>query len=83
MLGSLFAVNCQEYFASFYLCRGIESHDSMEPLHRCCCSLEPTQLILLFATAILGLLVLAFFVFFARYFSLWLQAYMSNANVSI
>ena len=44
--------------------------------------MQPTQMILLFAAALVGLLVLAFLIFFARYFSLWLQAYMSNARVS-
>ena len=44
--------------------------------------IEPMQMVLLFAIAFAGLLVLAFLVFFARYFSLWLQAYMSNARVS-
>ncbi len=45
-------------------------------------AMEPMQMILLFAAALVGLLVLAFLIFFARYFSLWLQAYMSNARVS-
>ena len=44
--------------------------------------MEPMQMILLFAAVLVGLLVLAFLIFFARYFSLWLQAYMSNARVS-
>ncbi|NOZ39328.1 MAG: flotillin-like protein FloA [Planctomycetes bacterium] len=44
--------------------------------------LEPMQMVLLFAAALVGLLVLGFLLFFARYFSLWLQAYMSNARVS-
>jgi len=44
-------------------------------------ALEPAQMILLFAAAIIGLFVIACLVFFARYFSLWLQAYMSNAKV--
>ncbi|NOY29618.1 MAG: flotillin-like protein FloA [Planctomycetes bacterium] len=42
---------------------------------------ETTEMLLLGLFAFLGLLVLVFFVFFARYFSLWLQAYMSNARI--
>ena len=45
-------------------------------------ALEPAQLALLAVAAFVALLVLSFFIFFARYFSLWLQAYMSNAKVS-
>ena len=44
--------------------------------------MQPTQMVLLFAAGLVGLLVVAFLIFFARYFSLWLQAYMSNARVS-
>ena len=45
-------------------------------------ALEPSQMILVAVAGFLGLLVIAFLIFFARYFSLWLQAYMSNARVS-
>jgi len=45
-------------------------------------ALEPSQMVLIGISGFLGLLVIAFLVFFARYFSLWLQAYMSNARVS-
>jgi len=45
-------------------------------------ALEPMQMILLFSGALVALFVLAFLIFFARYFSLWLQANMSNAKVS-
>lgn len=45
-------------------------------------ALETTQTLLLGLFVVLGLLVLAFFVFFAKYFSLWLQAYVSSARIS-
>jgi len=44
--------------------------------------LKPAQIALLAISAFVVILILAFFLFFARYFSLWLQAYMSNAKVS-
>ncbi len=44
--------------------------------------LQPMQMVLLAAAAVVGLMVLVFLFFFASYFSLWLQAYMSNARVS-
>lgn len=45
-------------------------------------ALEPMTAIFLFIGGIAILLGIAFFLFFARYISLWLQAYMSNAKVS-
>jgi len=42
---------------------------------------ETTEMLLLGLFIFLGLLALIFFVFFAKYFSLWLQAYTSNARV--
>jgi len=42
---------------------------------------ETPEMLLLGLFIFLGLLALVFFVFFAKYFSLWLQAYMSNARV--
>ncbi len=42
---------------------------------------EIPEMLLLGLFAFLGLLALVFFVFFAKYISLWLQAYMSNARV--
>ncbi len=44
--------------------------------------IEKSQLLLLAAIVVLGLFGLLAFFFFAKYFSLWLQAYMSNARVS-
>lgn len=41
----------------------------------------PQQILLLVAGAILLMLGILFLVFFAKYFTLWLQAYMSNARV--
>ena len=43
---------------------------------------ELPQIILLFVGGLLALLILAFGLFFMRYISLWVQAYMSNAKVS-
>ncbi|MGI9429896.1 MAG: flotillin-like protein FloA [Bythopirellula sp.] len=43
---------------------------------------ELPQIILLFVGGFLALLILAFGLFFMRYISLWVQAYMSNAKVS-
>jgi uncharacterized protein YqfA (UPF0365 family) len=43
--------------------------------------LGPRQMVLLVLGAFLLLLGLLFLVFFAKYFTLWLQAYMSNARV--
>jgi len=43
--------------------------------------LDIKEMFLLGAFAFLGLLVLAFLIFFAKYFKLWLQAYMSNARI--
>jgi len=42
---------------------------------------EIPEMLMLGLLAFLGLLALVFFVFFAKYISLWLQAYMSNARV--
>ena len=43
--------------------------------------LEARDVILLFLGAVLVLIGILFLVFFAKYFTLWLQAYMSNARV--
>ncbi|MCA9231883.1 MAG: flotillin-like protein FloA [Planctomycetales bacterium] len=40
-----------------------------------------SDFLLLGLFVVIGLLLLAFFIFFAKYFSLWLQAYMSNAHI--
>ena len=42
---------------------------------------DTTEMLLVGLFIFLGLLALFFFIFFAKYFSLWLQAYMSNARV--
>ena len=42
----------------------------------------PLEWFLVFLAAFVGLLLLGFILFFFRYISLWLQAYMSNAKVS-
>ncbi len=55
--------------------------ENFAPLALLLAAQETTQLLLLGLLIALGLLVLVFFIFFARYFSLWLQAYMSNAHV--
>ncbi len=44
-------------------------------------ALEFTEILLLGLFIVLGLLALAFVIFFAQYFKLWLQAYMSNARI--
>ena len=43
--------------------------------------LDPKDVMLLFLGAVLVLIGILFLVFFAKYFTLWLQAYMSNARV--
>ena len=43
--------------------------------------LGPQEILLLGLGAILVLIAILFLVFFAKYFTLWLQAYMSNARV--
>ena len=44
--------------------------------------MEPMEIAMLFVAGLAILVTLAFLVFFARYISLWMQAYMSNARVS-
>ncbi|NOY40654.1 MAG: flotillin-like protein FloA [Planctomycetes bacterium] len=44
-------------------------------------ALEFTEMLLLGLAVVLGLIGLAFLAFFAKYFKLWLQAYMSNASI--
>jgi uncharacterized protein YqfA (UPF0365 family) len=44
-------------------------------------ALEAKDVMLLFLGAVLVLIGVLFLVFFAKYFTLWLQAYMSNARV--
>jgi len=44
--------------------------------------LGPREVMLLALGAVLVLLGILFLVFFAKYFTLWLQAYMSNARIS-
>lgn len=46
-------------------------------------AMEPAQIALLVVVGFLVLLGLLFAAFFIRYFSLWLQAFMSNAKVTI
>ncbi len=61
--------------------QGLLSINSLASLPPLLAQLEPQGVILLFLGAVLVLIGILFLVFFAKYFTLWLQAYMSNAHV--
>ncbi len=61
--------------------QGLLSITSLASLPPLLAQLEPKDLMLLALGAIIVLIGILFLVFFAKYFTLWLQAYMSNARV--
>ncbi len=61
--------------------QGLLSITSLASLPPLLAQLEPTDVMLLALGAVLVLIGILFLVFFAKYFTLWLQAYMSNARV--
>jgi len=61
--------------------QGLLSITSLASLPPLLAQLEPKDVMLLALGAVLVLIGILFLVFFAKYFTLWLQAYMSNARV--
>jgi uncharacterized protein YqfA (UPF0365 family) len=61
--------------------QGLLSITRLASLSPLLAQLEARDVFLLFLGAVLVLIGILFLVFFAKYFTLWLQAYMSNARV--